>query len=104
MVCFVQFMGLSAHAQSSSSDAFSFDSSNLQDPGQMASGLNAVSHWVFYVFYLLGGIFLGIGCYKLKRGDMGGFGMHVAGGVALFFVPALISLFKYLGQQAGGGN
>lgn len=68
----------------------------------LGKGLGTLTQWIFYVFYLVGGVFMGIGAFKLKQGDMGGFGKNMAGGATLFFVPAAIRLFKGIGEVASG--
>ena len=77
-------------------DGASESDTNLKD------GTIAITQWVFWIFYLLGAIFMGVGAFKLKQGDIAGFGKNMAGGATLFFVPAIIKLFKGLGNNAIG--
>lgn len=72
------------------------------DGDGLQQGLTDLTKWIFWIFYLLGAIFLGIGAFKLKQGDIGGFGKNVAGGATLFFVPAVINVLQKLGQTAVG--
>lgn len=67
---------------------------------KLGTGLAAIVSWVYWIFYLLGAIFMGVGAFKLKQGDMGGFGKNMAGGATLFFVPAAIKAFKNIGENA----
>jgi len=66
----------------------------------LGTGLAGIVSWVYWIFYLLGAIFMGVGAFKLKQGDMGGFGKNMAGGATLFFVPAAIKAFRNIGQSA----
>jgi hypothetical protein len=66
----------------------------------LAAGIGSIIEWVYWIFYLLGAVFMGVGAFKLKQGDMGGFGKNMAGGATLFFVPAAIKLFRYIGENA----
>jgi hypothetical protein len=67
---------------------------------KLGTGLASIVSWVYWIFYLLGAIFMGVGAFKLKQGDMGGFGKNMAGGATLFFVPAAIKAFRNIGQSA----
>jgi hypothetical protein len=80
-----------------SDPTFSFDEPS--DTSGITYGLKSIVQYVFYVFYLLGGIMLGVGAFKLKQGDLPGFGKMIAGGVALFFTPAIVTLLKDLANQ-----
>lgn len=85
-------------------DSLKFEESAPNEDGtNLGQGLGDLTKWVFYIFYLVGGIFMGIGAFKLKQGDMGGFGKNMAGGATLFFVPATIQLFSSIGKTAAGG-
>ena len=70
----------------------------------LQTGLKDLTQWIFWIFYLLGSIFLGVGAFKLKQGDIGGFSKNMAGGATLFFVPAVIKVFRTLGQAATTGS
>jgi hypothetical protein len=76
---------------------FNFDEPS--DKSGITYGLKSIVQYVFYVFYLLGGIMIGVGAFKLKQGDLPGFGKMIAGGVALFFTPAIVSLLKDLANK-----
>lgn len=79
-----------------------FTESPKDGESNLSGSLKDLTTYVFFIFYLLGGIFLGIGAFKLKQGDLPGFGKNMAGGATLFFVPAIIRLFKGLGVEATG--
>lgn len=68
----------------------------------LGTGLANIVTWVYWIFYLLGAIFMGVGAFKLKQGDMGGFGKNMAGGATLFFIPAAIKAFRNIGQGSVG--
>ena len=91
-----------AVAQASGQTEQWFETPNSGSDGRMQAGLEGLTRWVFYIFYLLGAVFLGVGAFKLKAGDLGGFAKSVGGGVALFFVPRIVDLLRELGKGTGG--
>jgi len=80
-----------------------FNAPNSTNGTGLQNGLADMTKWVFWVFYLLGAIFMGVGAFKLKQGDIGGFGKNMAGGATLFFVPAAIRVLQGMGQTATNG-
>jgi len=89
------------HSQANNSINF-FTNSPTGGGTQLQTGIGQIIEWVYWIFYLLGAVFMGLGAFKLKQGDMGGFGKNMAGGATLFFVPAAIKLFRSIGQGAVG--
>ena len=80
---------------------------NFSDPtgGQgLKKGLTDVLTWVWYVFYLLGGVMMGAAAFKLKQGDLAGFAKCIGGSVALFLAPAAVKVIMTLGNAASTGN
>lgn len=92
---------VSGEAQSGKIDFFT---ENPEAGGtNLTTGIGQIITWVYWIFYLLGAVFMGVGAFKLKQGDMGGFGKNMAGGATLFFVPAAIKLFRSIGESSVGG-
>lgn len=80
-----------------------FFADNVQQGStKISTGLNQLVQWVYWIFYLLGAVIMGMGAFKLKQGDVAGFGKNMAGGATLFFVPAAIKVFRSIGQTAWG--
>ena len=100
-------MSASAVAQAggagSGLDKSAFFADNVvQGDTQVAKGLGQLVQWVYWIFYLLGAVIMGTGAFKLKQGDVAGFGKNMAGGATLFFVPSAIKVFRSIGQNAWG--
>lgn len=58
----------------------------------LTNTLFSVTHYIMYVFYLLGIIFMGVAAIKFKNGDMEAMGKNLGGSVCLFLVPKLVEV------------
>jgi type IV secretory pathway VirB2 component (pilin) len=59
----------------------------------------AVAHYAFYVFYVLGIVFMGIAAIKFKGGDMEAMGKNLGGAVCLFLVPKIVEVIISWAQR-----
>jgi len=62
------------------------------ESGTLTNTLYSVTHYIMYVFYLLGIIFMGVAAIKFKNGDMEAMGKNLGGSVCLFLVPKLVEV------------
>lgn len=62
------------------------------ESGALTSTLLTVTHYIMYVFYLLGIIFMGVAAIKFKNGDMEAMGKNLGGAVCLFLVPKIVEV------------
>ena len=65
----------------------------------MTNTLMAVAHYAFYVFYVLGIVFMGIAAIKFKGGDMEAMGKNLGGAVCLFLVPKIVEVIISWAQR-----
>lgn len=88
----------SAYAQndvfklSGETDAEAFDD-------EVVGAINQVISLIYYLLYAAGAIFMGIGAFNLKKGDVPGFAKNFLGGAALFCSPLVVQALQNLGQN-----
>lgn len=70
----------------------------FEDEG-VVEAIDTVIRLIYYLMYAAGAIFMGIGAFKLKSGDVPGFSKMFLGGAALFCSPLAIQALQSLGQN-----